>query len=43
MRRDLPLGLAASDHAVPYGTVLGAALSQALRARLRSVGKGARL
>ncbi len=22
MRRDLPLGLAASDHAVPYGTVL---------------------
>jgi hypothetical protein len=31
------MGLAAPDHTVPYGTVLWRTLSQALRARLRSV------
>jgi hypothetical protein len=31
------LGLAAPDHTVPYGTALSRTLSQALRARLRSV------
>ena len=31
------MGLAAPDHTVPYGTVLSRTLSQALRARLRSV------
>ncbi len=31
------MGLAAPDHTVPYGTVLSRMLSQALRARLRSV------
>ena len=35
-RREIPLGLVASYHTVPYGTVLRGALSQALRARLRS-------
>jgi hypothetical protein len=34
--REIPLGLAAPDHTVPYGTVLSGALFQALRARLRS-------
>ena len=33
----IPLGLAAPDHTVPYGTDLSMAISQALRARLRSV------
>ena len=33
----IPLGLATPDHTVPYGTVLRGTLSQALRARLRSV------
>jgi hypothetical protein len=36
-RRETPLGLAAPDHTVPYGTGLRGTLSQALRARLRSV------
>jgi hypothetical protein len=31
------MGLATPDHTVPYGTVLSRTLSQALRARLRSV------
>jgi hypothetical protein len=31
------LGLVAPDHIAPYGTVLSRTLSQALRARLRSV------
>src|ERR1700722_7943850 len=38
-RREIPLGLAAPDHTVPYGTVLSffrGTLCQALRARLRS-------
>ena len=34
--REIALGLAATDQTVPYGTALGVALSQALRARLRS-------
>jgi hypothetical protein len=34
--REIPLGLAAPDHTVPYATVLSGALFQALRARLRS-------
>ncbi|MEA3205035.1 MAG: hypothetical protein QOG92_656, partial [Verrucomicrobiota bacterium] len=36
-RRGISMGLAAPDHTVPYGTVLSRTLSQALRARLRSV------
>ena len=32
-RREIPRGLAAPDHTVPYGTVLLRTLSQALRAR----------
>ena len=35
-RRGRPPGFAASDHTVPYGTVLSGDASQALRARLRS-------
>jgi hypothetical protein len=33
----ISIGLAKPDHTVPYGTVLSRTLSQALRARLRSV------
>jgi hypothetical protein len=36
-RREIPLGLATPDHTVPYGTFFRGTLSQALRARLRSV------
>jgi hypothetical protein len=36
-RREIPLGLAALDHTVPMGRFLRGTLSQALRARLRSV------
>jgi len=35
--QEISMGLAAPDHTVPYGTVLSRTLSQALRARLRSV------
>ena len=36
-RRETSMGLPAPDHTVPYGTVFLRTLSQALRARLRSV------
>jgi hypothetical protein len=36
-RREIPLGLAAPDHTVPTGRFFRGTLSQALRARLRSV------
>src|ERR1700680_3115001 len=35
-RREISMGLAATDHTVPYETVFARTLSQALRARLRS-------
>jgi hypothetical protein len=37
LERHRTLGFAAPDPTVPYGTVLSRTLSQALRARLRSV------
>jgi hypothetical protein len=37
--REIPLGLAAPDHTVPYGTVLSGALFQALRARTAPPGQ----